>query len=311
MVAHSSILLSKCSQFRREGEFIDISLKVDDTLFPAHRVVLATYSEYFHSIFTDGKEVNQEVIELKDKSISPEILKIIMDSIYTGDLHVNHKSVFEVLLTASQLQISSVVQLCCDFVKKEFIENGIDLKNYSMLCTVAARLGLRDLQEAAEAKMASMYKDVCESKEFLSHINGDQLLSLLGRDDLNSPSEAFVFKSALKWIRHKREERMAFAGKVIGAVRLGLVDVKIVIEELKTEEMQRFPEVNMHLQESMMHHIMPSHEFAAEKVKPRSMRPVSEQLSFIDISIGACFNFNRAFGEISLDTLHYTQFNNN
>ena len=145
MVAHSSILLSKCSQFRREGEFIDISLKVDDTLFPAHRVVLASYSEYFHSIFTDGKEVNQEVIELKDKSISPEIFKIVMDSIYTGDLRVNHKSVFEVLFTASQLQIASVVQLCCDFVKKEFIENGIDLKNYSMLCTVAERLSLRDL----------------------------------------------------------------------------------------------------------------------------------------------------------------------
>ncbi|CAH3138697.1 unnamed protein product [Pocillopora meandrina] len=123
--------------------------------------------------------------------------------------------------------------------------------------------------------MASMYKDVCETKEFQSHIIGDQLLSLLGRDDLNSPSEAFVFKSALKWIRHKREERMAVVGKVIGAVRLGLVDVKIVIEELKTEEMQQFPEVNMHLQESMIHHIIPSHEFAAEKVKPRSMRPVN------------------------------------
>ena len=84
--------------------------------------------------------------------------------------------------------------------------DGIDLKNYSVLCTVAERLGLRDLQEAAEAKMASMYKDVCETKEFLTHINADQLLSLLGRDDFNSSSEAFVFKSAMKWIRHKRGE---------------------------------------------------------------------------------------------------------
>ena len=74
-----------------------------------------------------------------------------MDSIYSGDLHVNQKNVFEVLFTASQLQIASVVQFCCDFVKKEFIENGIDLKNYSVLCAVAERLGLRDLKEAAEA----------------------------------------------------------------------------------------------------------------------------------------------------------------
>ena len=67
----------------------------------------------------------------------------------------------------------------------------------------------------------------------------------------------------------------------------------------------------MHLQESMMHHCMPSHEFAAEKVKPPSMRQVSEQRSSIDISVAAFLNFNQAFGEISLDSLHYTQFNNN
>ena len=309
MVAHSRILLSKCSQFRREGEFIDIRLKVGDTLFPAHRVVLASYSNYFHSIFTDGKEANQEVIEMKDKSISPQILKIVMDSIYTGDLHVNQKSVFEVLLAASQLQISSVVQLCCDFVRKEFIENGIDLKNYSVLCTVAERLGLRDLQEAAEAKMASMYKDVCESKEFLTHVDADQLLILLGRDDLNSPSEAFVFKSVMKWIKYKGEERMPVAGKLIGAVRLGLVDVKIVIEELKTEEMQRFPEVNTHLQECMMHHIMPSHEFAPEKVKPRSMSPVSEKLSSLTASF--IYNINTALVETSLVSPKYTEFHDN
>ena len=88
-------------------------------------------------------------------------------------------------------------------------------------------------------------------------------------------------------------------------VRLGLVDVKIVIEELKTEEMQRFPEVNMHLQESIIRHCMPSHEFAAEKA--RSMRPVGEKLS----SLIASFNYNAAFVEISLVSLQYTEFHNN
>ena len=197
-----------------------------------------------------------------------------MDSIYNGELHVNQKNVFEVLVTASQLQVASVVQLCCDFLKNKFIQSGLDLNNYSVLCEVAKRLGLRNLEEAAESKMASTYKDVCESKEFLTHVSTDQLLRLLSRDDLSAPSEAFIFKSVMKWIKYKKEERMAVAGKVIGAVRLGLVDIKVVMEELKTEEMQRVPEINMHLQESMMHHIMPTHEFAAEKIKPRSMSPV-------------------------------------
>ena len=101
MVAHSEILLSKCSQFRDQSQFIDVRLKVHEDIFPAHRIVLAANSHYFYAMFTDGmKELNQEVIELKDDSISPEAFKIVMDSIYTGDLRVNGENVFEVLAAA-------------------------------------------------------------------------------------------------------------------------------------------------------------------------------------------------------------------
>jgi len=81
MVAHSDILLSKCAQFREQGEFIDVRLKVDEDLFPAHRIVLAANSDYFHAMFAHGmKESNQEVIELKDEIISTEALKVVMAS---------------------------------------------------------------------------------------------------------------------------------------------------------------------------------------------------------------------------------------
>ena len=87
MVAHSEILLSKCAQFRDEGQFIDVRLKVREDIFPAHRIVLAANSDYFYAMFTAGmRESNQEVIELKDESISSAAVKTVMDSIYTGDL---------------------------------------------------------------------------------------------------------------------------------------------------------------------------------------------------------------------------------
>ncbi|KAL9986415.1 hypothetical protein ACROYT_G000562 [Oculina patagonica] len=268
MVAYSVDLLSKCAQFRDEGKFLDVRLKVSEDVFPAHRIVLAANSDYFYAMFTDGmKESNQEVIELKDGSISPEALKIAMDSIYTGDLHVNEENVFEVLAAADHLQVTSVVQQCCDFLKREFIQLQLDLHNYCLLCTVADRHGLKDLQEAAEHKMASKYKDVCESEEFLAHVGADQLFSLLSRDDLNAPSETFVFKSVMQWIKHKKEERMAVAAKVIGAVRLGLVDIRVVIEELDTAEMQREPQIHMQLHETSFYNNMPSSnpKFALER----------------------------------------------
>ena len=268
----------KLGQFRENGEFIDVRLKVDESIFPAHRNVLAANSDHFHAMFTNGmKESNQEVIELKDENISSLGFKVVIDSIYSGELPLNKKNVFEVLTTANHLQMPIIVRQCCDFLDKEYIQGCIDIQKYLHLLAFADLHGLKTLKEAAQRKMASLYKEVSESEGFLSLIDADQLLNLLSRDDLNAPSETFVFKSVMQWIKHKKKERMTVAAKVIGAVRLGLVDTKDVVEELNTEEMQRVPEIQMLMCEKLLHSNMPSpnSKFAVEKTRPRSMIPVN------------------------------------
>ena len=277
MAVHSEILLSKCAQFREQGEFIDVRLKVGDDEFAAHRIVLAANSDYFHAMFAHGmKESNQEVIELKDENISAAALKIVIDSMYSGEINVNDENVFEVLLAADHLQVASVVQQCCEYL----IQLKFDVQTYCRVITSANRHGLKDLKEVMESKMASMYKEICEMDEFLSHMNGDVFSALLCRDDLSAPSENFVFNSVMQWIKYRKEERMDVAAQVIGAVRLGLVDISDVIEELDTEEMQVIPEINMLLQRTLIYNQRPSSSsaFALEKAKPRSMSSVGEKV---------------------------------
>ena len=282
MVGHSEILLSKCAQFREQGEFIDVGLKVGEDVFPAHRIVLAASSDYFHAMFAHGmKESNQEVIELKDESISAAALKIVLDSIYSGDLQVNDENIFEVLVAADHLQVTSAVQQCCDYLQTQFVDQlRFDVQTFCRVSAIADRHGLKDLQEATQTKMAYIYKEICEREEFLSHVDADQYTRLLSRDDLSAPSETFVFKSVMQWIKHKKEERMTAAAKVIGAVRLGLVDIKALIEELNTEEMQTVPEIHTLLFDSAIYHHNPSNtsKFATEKAKLRSTTPVSIEL---------------------------------
>ena len=272
MVAHSEILLTRCAQFREQGEFIDVHLKASKEVFSAHRIVLAASSDYFHAMFAHGmKESNQEVIELKDKSISAAALKIVLDSVYGGDLQVNDENVFEVLVAADHLQVTSVVQQCCDYLQTQFVQLRFDVQTYCQICTIANRHGLIDLQEAAQSKMASMYKEVCESEEFLSHIDADQFSNLLSRDDLSAPSETFVFKSVMQWVKYKKEERTAVAAKVIGSVRLGLVNIREVIKELNSEEMKQVREIHTLLHESLLYSYIPSSSaFGEEKGRMRS-----------------------------------------
>ena len=282
MVGHSEILLSKCAQFREQGEFIDVGLKVGEEVFSAHRIVLAANSDYFHAMFAHGmKESNQEVIELKDESISAAALKTVLDSIYSGDLQVNDENIFEVLVAADHLQVTSVVRQCCDYLQTQFVDQlRFDVQTFCRVSAIADRHGLKDLQEATQTKMAYIYKEICESEEFLSHVDADQYTRLLNRDDLSAPSETFVFKSVMQWIKHKKEERMTAAAKVIGTVRLGLVDIKALIEELNTEEMQTVQEIHTLLFDSAIYHHNPSNtsKLATEKAKLRSTSPVSIEL---------------------------------
>ena len=208
MVGHSEILLSKCAQFRKQGEFIDVGLKVGEEIFSVHRIVLAASSDYFHAMFAHGmKESNQEVIELKDEGISAAALKIVLDSIYRGNLQVNDENVFEVLVAADHVQVTSVVQQCCDYLQTQFGDQPrFDLQTCCRVSAIADRHGLKDLQEATQTKMAYIYKEISESEEFLSHIDADKLLNLLSRDDLSAPSETFVFKSVMQWINTRRKK---------------------------------------------------------------------------------------------------------
>ena len=279
MFAHFNVLVKKCAQFREEGIFTDVKLRVGRTVFPAHHMILAAYSDYFYAMFTNGmKETNQEVIELRDESMSSETFKQIIEFIYSGHLRINSENVFQVLAAADHLQVTSVLQECSDFLKRELLQDKLDVRWYCYLCEIAEKYGLSELTDAAEGKMALNYQDICESKEFLTYMSTEKLFSLLSRDDLTAPTETFVFKSVMQWIKHKKRERMAVAAKVIGAVRLGLVDMKVLIHELNTYDMQRLPDIHRILFDAAIYFHVPSQvpRFAGKSnpLTPSQVSPV-------------------------------------
>lgn len=280
------ILLSRCAKFRLEEQFIDVRLKVGKDCLPAHRIVLAANSDYFYAMFTKAmKESNQELIELKQKSISAEVLKIILNYIYGEDLRVNEHNALEILATADQLHFTNVVQKCCDFLAREFKKVRFDVQRYCQLIDIADTRGLGDLKEAVQFNMATKYQDICDSEEFLSQIDADQLINILKRDDLCVPSETFVFKSVMRWVHYRKEERMPFAAKVIHAVRLGLVDITTLIEELNTKDLQQVSEIHKILFEASIYFNAPSQmtEFA-EKAEPRAKSRVGKSFNILLVS---------------------------
>ena len=85
-------------------------------------------------MFAHGmKESNQEVVDLKDESILSAALKIVLDSIYSGDLRVNDENVFEVLIAADHLQVTSVTEQCCNDLQTLQLRRTV--QTYCQICT--------------------------------------------------------------------------------------------------------------------------------------------------------------------------------
>lgn len=53
---HSQQLIARMNKLRKAEHLCDVTLKVEQVLFPAHRLVLAAASDYFAAMFTG--EVN-------------------------------------------------------------------------------------------------------------------------------------------------------------------------------------------------------------------------------------------------------------
>ncbi|XP_063308857.1 zinc finger and BTB domain-containing protein 47 isoform X1 [Pelobates fuscus] len=93
---------------------VDIVLVQQKSTFPAHKGVLAAYSQFFHSLFTQNKQLQR--VELSLEALTSQGFQQILNFIYTSKLLVNGCNVQDVLNAAAVLQMNEIVTSCQDLI---------------------------------------------------------------------------------------------------------------------------------------------------------------------------------------------------
>lgn len=109
------------------GKYSDVQFKVKDQLFPAHKYILASNSEFFDIMFENKfKEAHEPVIELKN--IEPRVFKQILSYIYTNQLSADSIDIVDQLLIAADkyclvdLIKSCELQLCAQISLSNYVD---------------------------------------------------------------------------------------------------------------------------------------------------------------------------------------------
>ena len=128
------------------------------------------------------------------KDIDPDVLDRIVEFIYTGHLDVTVDNVQDLLAAASLIQLESVQEICCEFLK-EHLEpaNCLGIRNF------AEANGCTQLTEAVDVFARERFVDVYCGDEFLSH-PCEHLISIISSDELNVTSEKEVYLAVIRWV---------------------------------------------------------------------------------------------------------------
>ncbi|KAE8583698.1 hypothetical protein XENTR_v10020634 [Xenopus tropicalis] len=121
---HGDSMLDRMNSLRQQNKFCDVTVHIDDTEVPGHRVVFAAGSPYLRDQFllSDSGEVHISILQ------NSQAGKQLLLSCYTGVLEFPEMELVNYLTAASFLQMSHVVERCTEALWK-FIKPSQERKD--------------------------------------------------------------------------------------------------------------------------------------------------------------------------------------
>ncbi|XP_072047863.1 kelch-like protein 38 [Amphiura filiformis] len=259
-------------KLQKNQTFCDITIKVEDTSFPAHKAVLAACSDFFTAMFMSGFQESHEA-EVTVTG-TPEAFQVLLDFAYTGKLELTMETAIDVLEMAHYVQFDDVVESCKSFLKQEFIAQRVDTKAAVRIYSTADTLSLTELVNSCKRYMTDSFKKSEPSEDFLEHVTAEIMEELVESSDLKD--EERIFDTTVAWLQHHWEDRKRYAASFFQKIRLGIVPTSHLSKTVfKYPNMYSVPECKELIDKVM------------EMLDPRKRKPNDPPLNHIDPSLFA------------------------
>ncbi|GFN78954.1 upf0672 protein c3orf58 [Plakobranchus ocellatus] len=228
--ARAPSLLLGFSQLYKNGQFVDVTLCVDQSEFACHKSVLAASSPYFMAMFsTSLAEGGLDRITLKDMEAGT--LELVLDYIYTGQVRLTEDSVPNLLSAANLFQLIPLRDGCAFFMM-----NHVTVTNCIGVYFFAKAHHCKKLAQKAKEIINNKFPQLCKQPEFLS-LPVDKLVEIVSDDDINVATEESVYEACMAWVEEDVEGRKHSLVEVMNCVRFANISSYYFCDKIDTNPM--------------------------------------------------------------------------
>ena len=104
------VLRSGIADLYHDKLLFDIQIEVEGKIFPAHKIILASLSDHFHSSVTDGRKRNMTDQCIVLKGVSSVGVETVLEAMYSDELNTSAPNIRETLKTAHYCKIQPVIE---------------------------------------------------------------------------------------------------------------------------------------------------------------------------------------------------------
>ncbi|XP_072035552.1 uncharacterized protein [Amphiura filiformis] len=218
----------------------DITIKVDDKLFKAHKSILVASSDYFKTMFSAGfKEANMNEIELHVPGQS-EVFETLLEFIYSGKMsYLTSDTAVDILGMAGYLQMDQAVELCCEAILHWYARNLMSLERALEICQHPEE-NLSFLILQSKYYIAVHLRKTCgiipETLECLK-------MCMETVSDMINDDHRFIVM--MKWLEQNWEDRKQHAYHLLHKIKIADLSRRTMIQLGQNTQLQEVVQVNV------------------------------------------------------------------
>ncbi|XP_019366003.1 PREDICTED: kelch-like protein 13 [Gavialis gangeticus] len=214
-------LLEGVSSLRSQNALCDVTLEADGVRFPAHKIILASASNYCKILFVgNAARAGNTDANIQLKAISARGLRNVLNFIYSNTLDLSLQNIEETFKAAEALLIREVIKLCF-----RFLEDCLNHKNCLDVLSIAKRLGPEELRQKATRYIGQHYKQILADPRHVKELDRATLCEILDKTDVEGCTELELFNAAICWLQHNNA-RMKEAADILRRIRLPLIPLR-------------------------------------------------------------------------------------